>query len=281
MTAETYAFAPSPDLRRTRVNTGATLWVSSLVVAGRMIRKFARTPQLIVFTAVQSAVFLIMFRFAFGGAINTGRHLSYVNFLIPGFIVTNILWGGMGTAVGVAEDVEHGFIDRLRSLPIPRAAVLIGRGLADLALMLWALAIALGLGFAVGFRPGGSAVADLAAIGLCVVFGLAFEWVFIGGGLVAGSAQAAQSLIGLAVTPLVFLSSAYVPVESMPAGLKQFAENQPLTPMSDAVRSLFTGADGQALLAHNTSYYVGLSLIWAAAIFVGFGLLAVLRFARR
>ena len=273
--------APSPRAPRAAVNTGARLGVSSLVVAGRMVRKFARTPQLIVFTAIQSAVFLLMFRFAFGGAINTRGHLSYVNFLIPGFIVTNILWGGMATAVGVADDVEHGFVDRLRSLPIPRAAVLIGRGLADVALMIWALAIAAGLGFAVGFRPGGSAAEALAAIGLCVVFGLAFEWIFIAGGLVAGSAQAAQSLIGLAVTPLVFLSSAYVPVESMPSGLKQFAENQPITPMSDAVRSLFTGADGQALLAHGTGYYVGLSLIWAAAIFVVFGLLAVLRFARR
>jgi ABC-2 type transport system permease protein len=272
---------PSPRVPRAAVNTGARLWVSSLVVAGRMVRKFARTPQLIVFTAIQSAVFLLMFRFAFGGAISTRGHLSYVNFLVPGFIVTNILWGGMGTAVGVAEDVEHGFVDRLRSLPIPRAAVLIGRGLADVALMAWALAIATGLGFAVGFRPGGSAAAVLAAFGLCVVFGLAFEWVFIAGGLVAGNAQAAQSITGLAVTPLVFLSSAYVPVQSMPGGVRQFSEVQPITAMADAVRSLFAGADGRALVEHSTSYYVGLSLVWAAAIFVVFGLLAVLRFARR
>ena len=98
-------------------------------------------------------------------------HLSYVDFLVPGFIVTNISWGGMGTAVGVAEDVEHGFVDRLRSLPIPRASVLIGRGAADVALMAWALAIATGLGFAVGFRPVGSAAGILAAFGLCLVFG--------------------------------------------------------------------------------------------------------------
>jgi ABC transporter DrrB family efflux protein len=275
------AIGPSPRVPRAAANTGARLWVSSFVVAGRMVRKFARTPQLIVFTSIQSAVFLLMFRFAFGGAISTRGHLSYVDFLVPGFIVTNILWGGMGTAVGVAEDVEHGFVDRLRSLPIPRAAVLIGRGLADIALMVWALAIGIGLGFAVGFRPGGSAAAVLAAFGLCVVFGLAFEWVFIAGGLVAGSPQAAQSIIGLAVTPLVFLSSAYVPVQNMPSGVKQFSEVQPITPMADAVRSLFTGADGRALFAHSTSYYVGLSLAWAAAIFVVFGLLAVVRFARR
>jgi ABC-2 type transport system permease protein len=181
----------------------------------------------------------------------------------------------------VAEDVEHGFVDGLRSLLIPRASVLIGRGLADVALMAWALAIATGLGFAVGFRPGGSAAGILAAFGLCLEFGLAFEWVFITGGLVAGNAQAAQSITGLAVTPLVFLSSAYVPVQSIPSGIKQFSEVQPVTPMADAVRSLLTGDAGRALVEHSTSYYVGLSLLWAAAIFAVFGFLAVVRFARR
>ena len=272
--------APSPAVPRAAVNTGARLWVSSLLVAERQVRKFVRTPQLIVFTTIQSALFLLMFRFAFGGAIGTGGSLSYVNFLVPGFIASTVLWAGMGAATGVAEDVEHGFVDRLRSLPIPRAAVLIGRGLADAALMTWALAVAAILGFVVGFRPTGSISEALAAFGLCMVFGFAFEWVFIVIGLVGGTAQAAQSM-GLLVVPLVFLSSAYVPVASMPAGIRQFGEIQPLTPMVDAVRGLATGAGGRALLEHSTSYYVGLSLVWAAAIFVVFGLLAVWRFARR
>jgi ABC-2 type transport system permease protein len=272
--------APSPAMPRSAFNTGASLWVSSLVVAGRTVRKFARTPQLIVFTTIQSALFLLMFRFAFGGAIGTGGSLSYVNFLVPGFITTTVLWSGMGAATGVAEDVEHGFVDRLRSLPIPRAAVLIGRSLADTALVVWGLAIAVGFGFAVGFRLHASITGALAAFGLCVVFGFAFEWIFIAMGLVGGTARAAQSM-GLLITPLVFLSSAYVPVKSMPAGVRQFSEFQPVSPMVDAVRSLATGARGQALLAHSTGYYVGLSLAWAAAIFVVFGLLAVLRFARR
>ena len=274
---DTLALAPS---RRAAVNPGAGLWVSSLVVAGRMVRKFARTPQLIVFTTIQSALFLLMFRFAFGGAIGTGGSLSYVNFLVPGFITTTVLWAGMGAATGVAEDVEHGFVDRLRSLPIPRAAVLVGRSLADAALMVWALAVAAILGFAVGFRLTGSISGALAAFGLCLVFGFAFEWVFIVMGLVGGTAQAAQSM-SLMITPLVFLSSAYVPVASMPGGIRQFGEIQPLTPMVNAVRGLATRPGGQALLEHSTGYYVGLSLIWAAAIFVVFGLLAVARFARR
>jgi ABC-2 type transport system permease protein len=277
---DAFVIAPSPGVPRAAVNTGARLWVSSLVVAGRMVRKFIRTPQLIVFTTVQSALFLLMFRFAFGGAIGTGGSLSYVNFMVPGFIASTVLWSGMGAAAGVAEDVEHGFVDRLRSLPIPRAAVLIGRSLADTALAVWALAVAAILGFVVGFRLTGSISAGLAALGLCVVFGFAFEWVFIVIGLVGGTAQAAQSL-GLLVTPLVFLSSAYVPVKSMPSGIRQFSEIQPLTPMVDAVRGLATGAGGRTLLGHGSGYYVGLSLLWAAAIFVVFGLLAVLRFARR
>ena len=272
--------ALSPNVPRAAVNTGARLWVSSLLVAGRTVRKFVRTPQLIAFTAIQSALFLLMFRFAFGGAIHTGGSLSYVNFMVPGFIASTVVWAGMGAATGVAEDVEHGFVDRLRSLPIPRAAVLIGRSLADAALMVWALAVAAILGFTVGFRLTGSVADALAALGLCVVFGFAFEWVFILIGLVGGTAQAAQSM-SLLVVPLVFFSSAYVPVESMPTGLKQFGENQPLTPMADAVRGLVTGPGGKALLEHSTSYYVGLSLVWAAAIFVVFGLLAVVRFTRR
>jgi ABC transporter DrrB family efflux protein len=186
----------------------------------------------------------------------------------------------MGAATGVAEDVQHGFVDRLCSLPIPRAAVLIGRSLADAALMVWSLAVAVILGFVVGFRLTGSIAEALAAFGLCVMFGIAFEWVFIVIGLVGGTAQAAQSM-GLLVVPLVFLSSAYVPVESMPSGVKQFGEIQPLTPMVNAVRGLAMGADGEALLEHSTSYYVGLSLAWTAAIFVVFGLLAVVRFSRR
>jgi ABC transporter DrrB family efflux protein len=275
--ADTFALSPVP---RAAVNTGAGLWASSFTVAGRMVRKFVRTPQLIAFTAIQSALFLLMFRFAFGGAIGTGGSLSYTNFLVPGFIATTVLWSGMGAATGVAEDVEHGFVDRLRSLPIPRAAVLIGRSLADTALLVWGLAIATVFGFAVGFRLHGSVSGALAAFGLCVLFGFAFEWIFIVIGLVSGNAQAAQQM-GLVITPLVFLSSAYVPVASMPDGVRQFSQFQPVTSMVDAVRGLTTGPQGQALLAHSTGYYVGLSLIWAAAIFVAFGFLAVLRFARR
>ena len=268
---------PSPA--RGRVNPGARFWPSTVTVAGRTVRKFVRTPQLIGLATVQSAIFLVIFRYIFGGAINAGG-LPYVDFLVPGFIVTGFLWAGMGAAAGVAEDVEQGLFDRLRSLPIPRAAVLAGRGLADTALVTWSLLVGTALGFAVGFRLHGTAAAGLAALGLCVLFGFAFEWVFITIGLVAGTAQAAQGMSVL-TTVLVFVSSAYVPVASMPGWLQPAAAHQPVTPMVNAVRGLAGGPQAGALLPHTTGYYIGLSLIWAAAITAIFGAIATARFSRR
>jgi ABC-2 type transport system permease protein len=248
-------------------------------VAKRTVRKFFRTPQLIVLGTVQSALFLLIFRYVFGGAINVDG-LPYVDFLVPGFVTTAVLFSGMGAAAGVAEDLEQGFFDRLRSLPIPRASVMAGRCLADTALVTWGLAVATALGFVVGFRMHGSVAAGLAAFGLCVLLGFAFEWVFITIGLVGGSAQAAQG-ISLLVSPLTFVSSAYVPVSSMPSWLQAFADHQPITPMVNAVRCLTGGPQVEALLHHSTAYYVGLSLIWTAAIVIVFGLVAVVRFSRR
>src|SRR5215467_3788567 len=242
---------------RGRINTGARFWPSTVAVARRTVRKFVRTPQLIGLATVQSAIFLVIFRYIFGGAINAGG-LPYVDFLVPGFVVTGFLWAGMSAAAGVAEDVEQGLFDRLRSLPIVGAA----------------------LGFAVGFHMHGSVAAGLAALGLCVLFSFAFEWVFITIGLVAGTAQAAQGMSVL-MTVLVFVSSAYVPVSSMPGWLRPVAEQQPVTPMVNAVRGLVGGPQAEALLAHTTAYYLGLSLIWAAAIVIVFGAAAALRFSRR
>ncbi len=264
---------------RGRVNSGASFWPGAVTVARRTILKFVRTPQLIGLATVQSAIFLIIFRYIFGGAINAGG-VPYVDFLVPGFVVTGVLWAGMSAAAGVAEDVEQGLFDRLRSLPIPRASVLAGRGLADTALVTWSLAVAAALGFAAGFRMHGSVAGGLAAVGLCVLFSFAFEWVFITIGLLGGTAQAAQG-ISVLMTVLVFVSSAYVPVSSMPGWLQPVAGHQPVTPMVNAVRGLVDGPQARALLPHTPTYYVGLSLIWAAVIMVVFGIAASVRFSRR
>jgi len=237
---------------------------STVTVTRRALLRYVRTPQLIVLATVQMSLFFLIYRYMFGGAIHIDG-LSYVDFLVPGFITTGVLFIGIGTATAMAEDLEQGFVDRLRSLPIPRSSVLIARATADTTILAWGTAFTAAVAFAVGFRLHGSALDGLAAFGLVVLFGFAFEWVFITMGLFAGNAQAAQGM-GMIVFPFAFVSSAYVPVSSMPSWLQVFAKHQPLTYMVDAVRSLTLGPHAQALLGHPTSYFVSRSLAWTVAI---------------
>ena len=183
-------------------------------------------------------MFLLIFRYVFGGALgaSTGG-ISYVDFLVPGYVVTGVLFAGTAAAAGVAEDLQHGVVDRLRSLPISRTAVAAGRALAETLLVVWGAAVTTAIGFLVGFRPAGSLADSLIAFGLVVVFGFAFTWLFIVIGLFAGSAQAAQGM-SLLVFPLTFVSSAYVPVETMPGWMQPIAQHQPITYMVDSVRAL-------------------------------------------
>jgi ABC transporter DrrB family efflux protein len=221
-------------------------------------------------------MFLLIFRYVFGGAIATGD-VEYVDFLIPALAAVSGLFAG--GAVGVAEDLESGLFDRLRSLPVPRPAVLLGRSLADTALNMWGAVVTIVVGFLVGFRVSGGVVGAVAALGLCVVFAAAFSWLMIFIGLVSGSAQAAQGM-SFSVFPLIFVSSAYVPVESMPGWLQPVAENQPVTAMVGAVRALVIGGDTEALLGQTTTWFVVRSLLWSAVIVVVFATLSARRFAR-
>jgi ABC-2 type transport system permease protein len=263
----------------TGARQGAGLLVCAYAIACRTMRKFIRTPQLIVFSAVQSVAFLLTYRYVFGGAIDVSG-LPYVDYLVPGYIATLALFIGTGTAAGVAEDIERSFFDRLRSLPIPRTAVIAGRALADTGLLVWGLAVTTAVGFAIGFRLHTDLSSAVGAFALCVLFGFAFEWVFITIGLLAGSAQAAQGM-SMLVFPLTFISSAYVPVSTMPSWMRPVANNQPITVMVNAVRCLAEGPRVEVLLHHGAGYFVGLSLVWTAGIIVVFAPLAVVRFARR
>jgi ABC transporter DrrB family efflux protein len=252
--------------------------VTATQVARRTVRKFMRTPQLLVISTVQGAMFLLIFRYVFGGAIETGG-VPYVDFLVPGFVVTSVLFAGAGASAGVAEDVEQGFFDRLRSLPVARPALLAGRSLADTALLTWSLAVTAAIGFAVGFRIHGSVGQALAAFALCVIYGFAFTWLFIWIGLVAGNAQAAQGM-SLLVFPFTFVSSAYVPVDSMPGWMQPVAEHQPITIMTNAVRSLALGDPAAAGLTGSTADWVVQSLAWSVALVAVFAPLAVVRYRR-
>ncbi len=256
----------------------AGMVATTLAVAGRTLKKFVRSPQLVVLGTIQGAMFLLIFRYVFGGNMNPGA-VPYVDYLVPGFVAGGLLFSGMTTATGVAEDVEQGFFDRLRSMPVPRSALVAGRAVADTVILTWSTLFTIAVGYAVGFRPDGDPAQLLAALGLCVVFGFAFIWLFVLLGLLAGTAQGAQG-VAMLVFPLSFVSSAYVPVDSMPGWLQPIAENQPLTVMTNAIRSLALGDPALAGLSHSTAHWVLLSLAWSFGLVAVFAPLAVARYRR-
>jgi ABC-2 type transport system permease protein len=265
-------------VHRGRGETGFV--TATLQSARRTVLQLARSPQLVVLPIVMASLFLFIFRYIFGGAISSGAGVDYVDYLVPGFLVTTILWTGMNAPAGVAEDAASGVHDRFRSLPIPRAAVVTGRSLADATLICATIVVTTGLGFAVGFSTHagfGSLLLAGAVLGLA---GYTFAWVFVCVGLWAGNAQGAQAMASLLVVPLTFVSSAYVPVGSMPGWMQTVAANQPLTAMINAVRSLVLGGAHPAGVGHTTAYWVGLSVAWCLGILAVFSALAVARFSR-
>ena len=217
---------------------------------------------------VQSVLFLFSFRYVFGGAIHAGAS-SYVNYLVPGYVATIVLFTGGGIAVAVAEDHAQGFTDRLLSLPVPRYSIVLGRTLADSATNAWSIFATAAFGFLFGFRLGGTLLAGLAALGLCLVYGVVFTVVFIVIGLLAGSVQAAQGL-SLVAFIFAFISSTYVPANSMPGWLQPFAKYQPISPMVHAVRSLILGSSSDVVLA----------LAWSALLLAVCAPIAVWRYRR-
>jgi ABC transporter DrrB family efflux protein len=262
----------------------ATTGTRFLTAAGQTTRRtvlqFFRTPQVLMMGTIIGALFLIMFRYIFGGAIDPGGSVDYVDFLVPGFLVTTILWAGMNAPAGVAEDASSGVYDRLRSLPIPRLSVMIGRSLADTALVWWSMIVTIALSFAVGFRTHADAPSVVAALGLILVATYAFTWLFITIGMSAGNAQSAQGTATLVVVPLSFMSNAYVPGDSLPGWMQPFADHQPVTVLVNAVRSLMLGGTDAAGVGHTTTYWVALGLAWCAGILAVFASLATARFAR-
>jgi ABC-2 type transport system permease protein len=251
---------------------------STLTITRRAALRYLRTPQLIVMATVQMSLFFLIYRYLFSGAIRP-LGIPYVDYLAPGFITTGVMFSGIGAAVAMAEDLQQGFVDRLRSLPIPRSSVLSARAIADTAILAVSAALTVAIAFAVGFRLHGSALQGLAAFGLVIVFGFALEWLFVTMGLLAGNAQAAQGL-GMIVFPFAFISSAYIPVSSMPSWLQVFAKHQPLTYMVDVVRALTLGPRAQAVLGHTSGHYLTPALLWAAGIVVVAVPIAVARYRR-
>ncbi len=250
------------------------LVTDTAVVAERNLIRLTRAPDLLLAFTVQPVMFVLLFVYVFGGAIQLppGFGGDYADFLIPGIIVQNIAFGGFVTALGLNEDLSKGLIDRFRSLPMARPAVLAGRTIADVFTNLLSLVILVGTGIIIGFSFQTGIGEILAGVALMLLFGYAFSWVFALLGLLVSSPESANSLGFLAVFPLTFISSAFVPVESMPAALEWFAEINPFTIAVDAMRALWLGAPaGDAVWG---------TVVWSLVIMGIFAPLAVARYRR-
>ena len=247
------------------------LIADTLVIAERNLVRLPRSPDLLLAFTVQPIMFVLLFVYVFGGAISTPGY-SYTDFLIPGIIVQNIAFGGFVTAIGLNEDLHKGLIDRFRSLPMARPAVLAGRTSADVVTNLLSAIILVVTGLIIGFSFGTGIGEILAGFLLLLFFGYAFSWVFAWLGLIVSSPESANSVGFIAVFPLTFISSAFVPVESMPAGLQWFAEINPFTIVVDAMRALWLGAPA--------GDNVWGAVAWTVVIILIFAPLAVHRYRR-
>ncbi|MGA2470088.1 MAG: ABC transporter permease [Solirubrobacteraceae bacterium] len=243
----------------------------TLVIAERNLVRIPRAPELLLAFTVQPIMFVLLFRYVFGGAIKTPG-FSYVDFLVPGIIVQTIAFGGFVTALGLNEDLHKGLIDRFRSLPMSRAAVLAGRTCADLVTNALAIMVLVLTGLLIGFSFHAGVVQIIGGFALMLLFGYAFSWVFAFLGMIVSSAEAANSVGFIVLFPLSFISSAFVPVRSMPAVLRAFAQVNPFTLTVDAMRALWLDAP-----AGNDVWG---AFAWTIAIIVVFAPLAVARYRR-
>ena len=248
---------PSP------VSRAAAALSDTADVAGRNLRTLSRTPQALIFATIQPVIFVLLFRYAFGGAIRVPG-VNYVDFLMPGVFAQSVCFGAIGTAVGLAADLRSGILVRFRTLPMARIATLGGRTAADLARNLVVVAVMIGVGFAAGFRTAHGASGLLAALGLVIAFAYAASWAFAALGLRVSDPEAAQAA-GVPVTfLLVFTSSAFVPLRSMPGWLQAIGAHQPVNALVNAERALITGGPAARDVLISLAWSAGILLVFAA-----------------
>jgi ABC-2 type transport system permease protein/oleandomycin transport system permease protein len=255
------ARAERPSLRVPTVISDA------LAIAWRGLITYRRVPQLLVFSTIQPVVFVLMFRYVFGGAIRVPG-VDYVDYLMPGIFVQTSVFGAIATAIGLATDVQSGLLERFLSLPMARSAVLVGRTLADLTRNVFVVALMTGVGFLVGFHVHTNAAKLIAAMLLVLLLGYALTWVFATVGLLLRNPESAFPVMA----PLVFASSAFVPVASMPGWLQPFADHQPVSVTASAARALILGTPATSDVLQ--------TLGWVAGILLLFVPLAVWRYRR-
>lgn len=255
----------SGPLKRSTVNRALA---DTMTMARRNLLYLYRTPQVLVFTLISPIMFVLLFNWVFGGSLELGQSgLTYANYLIPGIMVQTVMFGGGNTAIGLAEDMNRGVIDRFRSLPMSRIAVLTGRTLADGVRGVLTNTVIIVVGLFIGFRPRNGIGWFLVAFGLVVLFGYATTWFFAWMGLKLKTPEAVQTASFFPVFPLTFAASTFAPVDNMPEWLQVFAANQPVTQVVDAVRAMMLGGPIAGPLVR--------SLLWIAAITLVFALLSV------
>lgn len=228
----------------------------------RNLRHIPRHPEQLLDVTVQPVIFVLLFRYIFGGAIDVPGG-SYVNYLMAGIFVQTLIFASMTSGIGLAYDLQKGLIDRFRSLPMSRSAVVAGATITDLLRGTLAVAIMFVVGVAVGFRPEGNVLDWAIGLGLLLLFAFAFAWIGVTIGMLVGTPEAVQAALFIVVFPLTFASSAFVPVDTMPSWLQTFANNQPITKVIDTLRNVFLGQP----YGHDALYTLGWSLLLLAIFF--------------
>lgn len=248
-------------------------WLVSdiFAVSDRNLIRYRRLPQLLIFSTIQPVMFLLLFAYVFGGAIKIPGK-SYINYLIPGIFIQTAVFGAIQTGVGLADDLSRGMIDRFRSLPMARLAVLAGRTLSDLLRNVFVMILMTIVGYIIGFRFENGIPGAVGAVGLALLFGFAFSWISATIGLLVKNTETAQVAGFIWVFPLIFASSLFVPIETMPKFLKAFASVSPITVTVNSVRALALGGP----LAH----WLWQSLAWVAGILIVFVPLSVYLYRR-
>ncbi len=235
----------------------------TLTITRRNLMVWMRVPAYLVFTVIQPVMFVLMFRYVFGGAIPVSVPGGYVNFLMPGIIGQTAAFATFGTAIALAMELKKGVIDRLRSMPMARSAVLAGRLVADTGRMLVTILIIIGVGYAVGFRFTNGVVAAVGMVVLAIVFGVAVCCISAYTGLAIGDEESVQAFGMIWLFPITFLSSAFVPISTMPGWLQAFANNQPVTYVINTMRALALGGPVEANLLKSAAWLAGIYIVFA------------------
>jgi ABC transporter DrrB family efflux protein len=263
---------PAPLIVRARPSGLRTFLSDTALLTGRNLRLALRTPQLLALASITPVMFVLLFRYVFGGSIHVPGYPSYVDYLIPGIIVQTSLFGGSSSAVGVAEDMTKGVTDRLRALPTSRTAILAARTLADLLRLAYTTALLIALGMLVGFRFGGTPWDVASGLAIVLLFGYACSWLFTLLGLVVRDAESATMAGFLLTFPLVFASSIFTAPATFPHWLEAFASSQPVTRVTDSLRELCAGTA--------SAHTIEAALAWSCGLLVVSAVLATWRFRR-